>query len=138
MAPATSPAPRATTRSASTSANSRGRWAGAWQRPHASWQRRHEYDRGAALPRRPGRLVRADRLATALARLAGPPRTPANLAGAGSHRGAAAAAFHGAAGPAPGAAVGRHPQPVLFLPRRGRGMERAHREVAGARGDRPD
>src|SRR5690242_9190494 len=119
MAPATLPGPVATTRSASTSGSLPVPWAGAWPRPHASWPHRHERAGHPALSGRPRRLVRLDRAAGALARLARPPGTPARLAGAGGHRGAVAAALHRPAGPAPGAAVGGHPQPVLFLPWRG-------------------
>src|SRR6185312_6508980 len=138
-APATSPAPRARTRSASTNANWPARWAAALPTPPASWPRAHERRRPAdRAETRPRRLGRARRAATRLARLAAASAERVRGAGAGDHADPVVAAARRPAQAAPRPALGRHPCPVLLLPRRGRGLERAGRTRAGDHRDRAD
>src|SRR6185437_2315061 len=96
MAPVMSPAPRATTQSASTNANWPARWAGVSRMSRADWQisreRHGEHAGPAGLPHRPARLGAAGAAATGLARLAVSGANHAGVAGARGHRRAPAAA----------------------------------------------
>src|SRR5574337_1191751 len=135
-----SPGPRARTRSARMSASWPAPWAGASPTWRVDWRTTHERYHAradpAGLPHRPDRMDAAAVAATALARLAVSRAGAVALAAARLHRAAVAAApvRHPRCAPCP--AVGRHPQPVLFLPRGGRGVELARRTGVGADRDR--